>query len=142
MPIKCNRGDTILHHGGLHTDLNQCNQGSYANIPVMKTGFSLQGWVCSVSQLMLSTFLNRINLVYGRLSRATCTVHLIFAQDQPVSKRMNHYLEAKCLLRVYCPNIYTLAQSLIYDINVPHQHTNSKYLLQKKTLKNLSINCT
>ena len=27
----CNRGDTILHHGGLHTDLNQCNQGSYAN---------------------------------------------------------------------------------------------------------------
>ena len=27
----CNRGDTILHHGGLHTDLNQCNQGSLAN---------------------------------------------------------------------------------------------------------------
>ena len=26
----CNRGDTILHHGGLHTDLNQCNQGSLA----------------------------------------------------------------------------------------------------------------
>ena len=24
----CNRGDTILRHGGLHTDLNQCNQGS------------------------------------------------------------------------------------------------------------------
>ena len=24
----CNRGDTILHHGGLHTNLNQCNQGS------------------------------------------------------------------------------------------------------------------
>ena len=27
----CNRGDTILRHGGLHTDLNQCNQGSQAN---------------------------------------------------------------------------------------------------------------
>ena len=27
-PEPCNRGDTILHHGGLHTDLNQCNQGS------------------------------------------------------------------------------------------------------------------
>ena len=26
----CNRGDTILHHGGLHTDLNQCIQGSLA----------------------------------------------------------------------------------------------------------------
>ena len=24
----CNRGDTILRHGGLHTDLNQCNKGS------------------------------------------------------------------------------------------------------------------
>ena len=24
----CNRGDIILHHRGLHTDLNQCNQGS------------------------------------------------------------------------------------------------------------------
>ena len=24
----CNRGDTILRHGELHTDLNQCNQGS------------------------------------------------------------------------------------------------------------------
>ena len=28
----CNRGDTILHHGGLHTDLNQCNRGSLANM--------------------------------------------------------------------------------------------------------------
>ena len=27
----CNRGDTILRHGGLHTDLNQCNQGIQAN---------------------------------------------------------------------------------------------------------------
>ena len=27
----CNRGDTFLHHGGLHTNLNQCNQGNYAN---------------------------------------------------------------------------------------------------------------
>ena len=27
-----NRGDTILHHGGLHTDLNQCNQGSLASV--------------------------------------------------------------------------------------------------------------
>ena len=26
--ILCNRGDTILRHGGLHTDINQCNQGS------------------------------------------------------------------------------------------------------------------
>ncbi len=26
-----NRGDTFLHHGGLHTNLNQCNRGSYAN---------------------------------------------------------------------------------------------------------------
>ena len=24
----CNRGNTILHHGGLLTNLNQCNQGS------------------------------------------------------------------------------------------------------------------
>ena len=31
-PPVCNRGDTILHHGGLHTDLNQCNQGSLAKI--------------------------------------------------------------------------------------------------------------
>ena len=26
----CNKGDTILRHGGLHTNLNQCNQGSQA----------------------------------------------------------------------------------------------------------------
>ena len=28
----CNRGNTILRHGGLHTNSNQCNQGGYANI--------------------------------------------------------------------------------------------------------------
>ena len=27
----CNRGNTILRHGGLHTNLNQCNRGSQAN---------------------------------------------------------------------------------------------------------------
>ena len=29
--LVCNRGDTILHHSGLHINLNQCNQGSQAN---------------------------------------------------------------------------------------------------------------
>ena len=28
----CNRGNTILRHGGLHTNLNQCNRGSYGTI--------------------------------------------------------------------------------------------------------------
>ena len=26
--LVCNRGDTILRPGGLHSDLSQCNQGS------------------------------------------------------------------------------------------------------------------
>ena len=31
----CNRGHTILRHGGLHTNLNQCNQGSQANFEIL-----------------------------------------------------------------------------------------------------------
>ena len=40
--MSCNRGDTILRHGGLHTDLNQYNQQSTRDLTYIYAPVLLQ----------------------------------------------------------------------------------------------------
>ena len=54
----CNRGNTILHHGRLHTDLNQCNQGSLAKLYFGGAGYLLNFWLLFV--YFLITFWNHL----------------------------------------------------------------------------------